>query len=240
MACTQHTFASRSSGGQASTPRPPPAQAVVSSRAGRSAGALWGPCAKGGPPVMRAASSRKALPPETTALGIRFPYADSAGGTISPQQTPYLVIGLPWPQPEMRSISQVNGREGPWEALTELGALSLGIGHVTIRWSVVATGSVSLGRREHSAHRSVRLKLFDYLAQAQRRRRKVWTGPGKGPRCRAPESPGKGSEALLPERPVCGLILIMTLSGQKAYSSVPPDWEKREVGCMLEISISSR
>lgn len=151
------------------------------------------------------------------------------GGTISPQQTPYLVIGLPWPQPEVRSISQVNGKEGPWEALTELGALSPGIGHVTIRWSVVATGSVSLGRRERSAHRSVLLELSDYLAQVQRHRRKVWTGPGKGPRCRAPESPGKGSEALLPERPVCGLIL-MTPGGQKAYSSVPPDWEKREVG----------
>lgn len=66
---------------------------------------------------MRAPSSRKAsaLKPSPWGSGFR---KQILGGQISLQQTPHLVIGLLRPQPGRRSITQVNGREGQWEALT--------------------------------------------------------------------------------------------------------------------------
>lgn len=62
----------------------------------------WGlsgvPVSRALPPISRALSSRKAPPPKPSAWGMRSPHGDSRGTqTFSPEQPPYRVIGLLWP-----------------------------------------------------------------------------------------------------------------------------------------------
>lgn len=66
--------------------------------------------------------------PEPSPREIRLPHGESG----SPKRPCHRVIGLLWPQPGMRKITPVHGKEVKTGGLDRVRALALGLGQVTV------------------------------------------------------------------------------------------------------------